>query len=236
MTGRLAEAEIQNGDLRDVPAYSYVAASKALRIPASTLRAWTKGQMYTWEEKVGYFQPVIRLTESRDGQLSYHNLIEAFVLRALRTVHRVSMGDVREALRIAEQEFGIERLLIHEDLRFGAGELFLKRYSELVSLTASRQLVMDEMLRLYLSRVEYDEDRLPVRLFPLTRGEVEDSPRIIEINPFISFGRPIVASRGISTSAIQARIDAGETVEHVAKDYDLTTKEVEEAIRYEVAA
>ena len=236
MTQQATEAVALDGDIRDLPTYTYVEASKALRIPASTLRAWTKGQTYRWKDRVGYFHPVILLPKAADGQLSYNNLIESFVLRAIRTVHRVSLSDVRAALEIAEHEFGIERLLIHEDFRFGAGEFFLKRYSELVSLTASRQIVMHEMLKIYLARVEYDEDRLPYRLFPLTRGEVADSPKIVEINPFISFGRPIVARRGISTAAIQSRIDAGETVGHVAEDYKLTPEEVEEAIRYEVAA
>jgi hypothetical protein len=42
--------------------------------------------------------------------LSFWNLIEAHVLRALRTEHAVSVKALRKALDYAEKELGIERL------------------------------------------------------------------------------------------------------------------------------
>jgi uncharacterized protein (DUF433 family) len=41
---------------------------------------------------------------------------------------------------------------------------------------------------------------------------------------------------GVSTSAIAARIDAGESVDDIAADYDLGLPEIEQAILYERAA
>ena len=41
---------------------------------------------------------------------------------------------------------------------------------------------------------------------------------------------------GVSTEAIAERIDAGETVADLAKDYDLKPEEIEEAVLYERAA
>jgi len=221
-------------DLRDVPAYSYVEAGKVLRIPHTTVRAWCKGQWYESGGERRRFKRVIQLPTGHGTGLSYYNLIEAWVLRAMRTREGISLRAVREALDNAEESYDIDRLLIHRDLRFGAGELFLKQYSDLVSLKDSYQYNMFDTLKMYLHRVEYDEHGLAVQLFPLTRGD--ESPTIIEVNPFISFGRAIVARRGISTRAIVGRIDAGETPEHVAEDYGLRIEEVAEAIQYEVAA
>src|SRR5690606_19924511 len=84
-------------DRRDVPAYTYAQAAMALRLPVSTLRAWTHGQNYTpprGERK--RFEPLISLPpyEYEPG-LSYNNLIEAFALRALRTRHHIDMRQVR---------------------------------------------------------------------------------------------------------------------------------------------
>ena len=58
----------------------------------------------------------------------------------------------------------------------------------------------------------------------------------IAIDPKISFGRPVVISRGISTAAIVARIDAGETVADLAADYDLSVAEIDDAVLYERVA
>jgi len=56
------------------------------------------------------------------------------------------------------------------------------------------------------------------------------------IDPQISFGRPVVSKAFISTRSIVDRIDAGETVEAVARDYNLTREAVEEAVVYERVA
>ena len=42
--------------------------------------------------------------------------------------------------------------------------------------------------------------------------------------------------RGVSTATIAERIDAGESVEDVAADYDLGQAEIEQAALYERAA
>lgn len=223
-------------DPRDLPAYTYQEAGRALNIPPTTLGAWVRGQSYTTKEGKAYFERLIQRPEPLDTRLSFHNLIEAHILRALRTVHEFSMAAVREALEIAENEHHISRLFIHEDFRWAPGELFLKRYQSLVTLTRSEQFVMQDMVELYLERVDYDDERLARRFFPLTRGPFSPAPKTIVLDPRISFGRPIVASRGISTSAIRSRYDAGEGMDHIATDYGLAMEEVEQAVRYEVAA
>lgn len=229
--------QLSKRDVREVPAYTYPEASRAVNIPRSTLRAWVRGQTYRRKEDTGFFEPVIQRPDADDPRLSFTNLIEAHVLRALRTTHDVSMAAVREALDVAESEFGIERLLIHRQLRTSAGDLFLDRYHQIVTLSKSQQLVMRQMFEKYLARVEYDETDLPEKFFPLTEGPLSsDSPRIIALTPYVSFGRPVVLRRGVSTSAIRSRFDAGESVEHIAADYGLEESEVQEAVRYEVAA
>ena len=74
-----------------------------------------------------------------------------------------------------------------------------------------------------------------MRLFPyVAPGPVDE--RHIAIDPNIAFGRPIVLRTGVSTRAIAERIDAGETVQALAEDYDLRPEEIEEAVLYERAA
>lgn len=232
--GTTNQALQERVDPRDLPAYSYVEASKALGIPATTIGAWVRGQRYERKDDTGFFEPVIRRPDPDDTRLSFKNLIEAHVLRSLRTGHDVSLAAVREALRIAEERHGIERLLVHADLKTSAGELFLDQYERLVTLSRSEQFVIRETFLAYLQQVEYDELNLPRRLFPITAGRREEG--IISISPYVSFGRPIITRAGISTSAIRARIDAGETVKHVAEDYEIEEREVDAALRYEVGA
>ena len=57
----------------------------------------------------------------------------------------------------------------------------------------------------------------------------------IVIDPGIAFGRRVVAENGVSRAAIADQIDAGETINGVAADYDLLPAHIEQAVLYERA-
>ncbi len=168
--------------------------------------------------------------------LSFWNLVEAHVVRALRTEHAVSVKALRKALDYAGKELGIDRLLLHQDLRTAkAGRLFLERYGQLIDLSASGQLAMRKVFEEHLKRIEWDEWQFPVRLYPFL-SSASSGERVIAIDPAIAFGRPAMTGAGVSTRAIADRIDAGEAAEDVAEDYGLSTSEIEQAVVYERAA
>jgi len=126
--------------------------------------------------------------------------------------------------------------LLRPELRADAGRVFLDRYGELIELTASGQLAMRRLFDEHLKRIEWDSSRFPVRLYPFLSASAPSSERPIMIDPRIAFGRPVVASRGITTSTIAERVDAGESLNDIATDYDLAQSDIEEAVVYERAA
>lgn len=225
----------QTFDTRDRPAYGLTEAVRYLKLPAATLRSWVVGREYPRGDSTARFKPLIRPASSQPLLLSFYNLVEAHVLRSLRTDHGVAIKQVREAIRYAEREFKIERLLLSKDLCTAAGQVFLDQYGKLTNLSASGQLAMRRMLEEHLKRVEWDDWKFPVRLYPYLSTEAGPQ-RPIAIDPAIAFGRPVILRAGVTTSAIAQRIDAGESVEDVAADYDLAPEEVEEAVLYERAA
>jgi uncharacterized protein (DUF433 family) len=168
--------------------------------------------------------------------LSFSNLIEAHVLRALRADHGVSVKALRKAVDYAENRLGIERLLLRPELCSDAGQVFLDRYGELIDLSASGQMAMRQVFQAHLKRVAWDAQRFPFRLHPFVAREGAHQAMPIAIDSAIAFGRPVVISRGITTAAIVARIDAGETVAALAADYDLSSTEIEDAVLYEQVA
>ncbi len=178
---------------------------------------------------------MLKLAKKDPATLSFSNLIEAHVLRSLRTEHGVPLLHVRQALAYAERELKIDQLLLREELRTAGGDLFLDRYGELMNLSASGQLAMRKVFDAHLKRVEWGSLHFPVRLYPFLVSESADAKSIV-IDPQISFGRPVVSKAFVSTRSIVDRIDAGEKVEDVARDYNLTREEVEEAVVYERAA
>jgi len=222
-------------DPRANPAYPLVEAARYARVPQATLRSWVRGRTYRKAAGVGLSRALIRPPSETPLLLSFDNLIEAHVLRSLRTDHGVPLDAVRQALDYAQAQLGIERLLLSAELRTDAGQLFLDRYGELLNLSRSGQIAMREVFEQHLRRVEWDRVKLPIRLYPFLSAETS-SDRPIAIDPRVAFGRPIVMRSGVSTRAIVDRIDAGEDVADLAGDYDMTEAEIRQAVIYERAA
>jgi len=225
----------QKINLRDQPAYGLAEAGRYLRLPAATLRSWVVGRAYPKGESVAKFQPLIKPAKKEPLVLSFYNLIEAHVLRSLRTEHGVALRELRKAITYAERTLAVERLMLSKELGTHAGEVFLEKYGELINLSKSGQLAMHRLLAEHLKRVEWDEWKFPVRLYPFVSPDSKVA-RPIVIDAAIAFGRPIIHRAGISTAAIAERLDSGESIAALTEDYDLTKEEIEDAVVYERAA
>jgi uncharacterized protein (DUF433 family) len=223
-------------DIRDRPAYSLAEGARYLKLAPATLRSWMLGRQYPTASGSRRFQPLISPASPQPPLLSFWNLIEAHVLRSLRTEHGVSVEALRKALDYSERHLDVDRLLLRKELRTEAGQVFLERYGQLINLSASGQLAMRHLFDEHLKRIEWGVWDFPIRLYPFFSAESHALERPIAIDPQISFGRPVVLRKGISTSAIAERIDAKENVADLAADYGLSPEEIEQAVLYEHAA
>lgn len=222
-------------DPADLPRYSRVDAARATGVPASTIGVWLRGMPYSTKRGKKFYEPVIELPDNDDPRLSFNNILEVSVLRALRLPpHDVELKCVRTAIDRAKTQLNIPRLLIDPRVRSSAGELFLDYYFQLVELSKSQQLAMRSILEHTLKRVEIDED-LRYSFFPMPRY-MSPEARPILVSPYVSFGSAIIERRGISTYAIRSRLDSGESPDNIKADYDLRDDEFQEAILYEAAA
>lgn len=237
MISREETQRILYGDFspEEKPRYSLARAASYLKLSPSTLRSWVRGRTYPKGGKLEVWPPLILA----DHLLSFNNLIEAYVLRALRVDHGVKMAAVREALDYAQREFNIPRLLLSKELQAAPGNVFIDRFGELINLNKSGQLAAKELLKAVLRRVQWSPAGLPVKVFPSVSFDVETlrrAPQYVMIDPAVSFGRPVLVNRGIRTSVIVGRIDAGEHPDDVASDFGLKREELDAAIFYERAA
>jgi uncharacterized protein (DUF433 family) len=114
--------------------------------------------------------------------------------------------------------------------------LFIEQYGQVVNVSEEGQMEMKSVLDAYLKRIQWNEDGIPIRLFPFTRTKYENSPPFVAIDPRIRSGRPCIAGTGVPTSMIAERHEAGDSIALLAKDYGRSQEEIEEALRYESRA
>jgi uncharacterized protein (DUF433 family) len=212
-------------DPRDVPAYSVREASHYLSMPEATVRSWVLG--------MGDFKRVIELPDSETSLLSFFNLAEAHVLRALRSQHGVRLPTIRRALDFVRQRFGWTRPLIQQEFKTDGVGLFVEYLGELVEASGDGQIVMRELLEAHLERLEW-ESNLVARLYPFTRLSCVDAPKTVFIDPRYSFGRPILRESHIATAVIAERYKAGDSIDDLATDYGCARLDIEEGVRCEL--
>lgn len=228
------ESIYEGRDPRELAAYNIAEAAVYLDLPPSTLRTWVCGRHYLTEKGQKFSNPLIilpELTIQGPPYLSFINLIEANVLCALRRHHNLSMPKVREALDYLKTRYPSKHPLADHNFMTDGINLFIEHYGQLIKITDSEQLEMKEVIESYLSRVDWDQSGRPIRFYPLARDLGGKEAKIIVIDPFLSFGRPVLAGTGIRTDIIAERYYAGESMDDIAKDYRRSRREIEEVIR-----
>lgn len=232
---RSTSIPIRSNDARQLPAYTVSEASHYLSIPAATLRSWVAGRPYPTRAGRKFFKPVIVPASNGPLVLSFVNLVEAHVLNAIRRTYDIRLDKVRVAIDYLRRQFASEHPLA--DYRFTTDgiDLFIEKYNGLINISRGGQLEIRQAIETYLRRIERDGSGAAVKLYPFTRNQFPDEPKVVVIDPHVAFGRPVLSGTGIPTFAIAERYKAGESVDELAEDYGRARLEIEEAIRCELA-
>lgn len=220
-------------DLRELPAYTVVEAAGYLRLPVSTLRAWLLGQRYRADDQPKFFKPVIDIADRKERQLSFINLVEAFVLAGIRREHEIPLPKVRKAVDYLHRTFSSKRPLADEQFQTDGIDLFVEKMGSLIGATQEGQIQMREIIRDRLKRVHRDPKGVPEKivLFPAPRDKAGSADVVID--PRLSFGRPVLDRLGVRTAILAERFDAGDDIDVLAREYAAPPEAIQNAIRCE---
>lgn len=206
--------------LMDRPLYTTAHAANLLRMPTSTLRYWLQGRSHGAQT----YLPVLRDSINDDDTVRWGELIEAAVLRHLRTKRKSQMRELRlcrlELLRrYPEHPYPFA----NDSLYFNRGRLVLEDLRGFWE-PATGLALNEEAVKLFVDEVRW-QDHVAVSWRPSP-----EFPNVI-LEPERRFGMPQVA--GVRTQSIFDLIEAGERLEDVASDLDLSPDLAAEAVAYE---
>jgi len=161
------------------------------------------------------------------------NLVEAHVLDAIRREHKVPLHKVRSALDYLREKFPSTHPLAEQRFETNGLDLFIQKYGQLINISKAGQLAIRTLMEAHLQRIERDASGRVVRLYPFVRARHANQPKVIVIDPLVSFGKPVLVGTGIPTSVIAERYKTGESIDELVDDYGRSRLEIEEAIRCE---
>jgi len=221
----------QNNDIRYQPLYSISEASRYVYANNQVLRTWLTGS------SSGQGVPVIEpATREEVDKLSFVNLIEAHMLVALRTTHKISLQKIRAATLWLKKETGSHHPLAECLIQTDGKDIFVEHLGHLISANEKGQIYIRHVIERFLERIERDRNGIPVSFYPFTRGIDTDSPKDIIMTPEIAFGRPVIKGTRISVQMLSERFSAGDSITTLADDYNLNLTLIEEAVRCDKAA
>lgn len=204
----------------DAPAYSGPQASHYVGVPYQTLRGWigSDGLIATPQPNV----------------LSFNNLAEAHILKAMRKTHGLSLQGIRKALAELAQIRQTNHPLLDESFETDGINLCTRDDDRVINLSKRGQQEFREFVALYLQRIKRDAQGVATHLYPFVARDDASEPEYISISPTVSFGRPVLVGTGISTSVIAGRFAARDSVADLAREYQVDSKVLEDAIRWEM--
>jgi uncharacterized protein (DUF433 family) len=238
-------AKEKEADPRLLPIYTVREAAHYLHVPAETLRAWISGRDYPTKSGKRFSPPIIEPPQPFFDQedkkvlaISFINLVEAHVLSSIRTIHGLHLHKARDAARYLRDQFGTSHPLAEFDLDTDGANLFLRQFGKLLNISHGGQLALKEVVEIFLKRIDRDSEGSPLRFYPFTRRDYLTATelKLVVIDPQVSWGRAVLRDTGIPTSMIVQRFWAGDSISHLANDYDRQIVEIEEAIRCELEA
>ncbi len=237
--------KIYGADPREIPLYGFADTARYLKLHVNTLRSWIYGRTYYAENEKRKSLPVIQLPDKNKPLLSFINLVEIHVLSAITRVHKVQFKKVRLALEYLEEKSKSAHPLADTEFWTDEFDLFVEKSGDLICASRDGQMVMQAVIEQYLLRVDRDIDLSAFRIYPFSKeilfsslkekpkSILEKAPKNISIDPLVAFGRPTIAGTGVATNVIAGKFKAGEKIENLAKDYEITATQVREAVEYE---
>jgi uncharacterized protein (DUF433 family) len=209
-------------DRREIPAYGIIEVADYLRVPRKTVEYWVAGGK----------SPLIQAPSTSPPRFTFMNLLECHILSAMRW-KGVKVEKVRRGLEYIGREWPSKHPLLDQLFETDGVDLFISRLpDEIINVSRQGQLGFKGILEAFLERIELDTSRIAAKFFPFVEEKKPGEPKIIEINPSVAFGRPVIAGTGITADVIAGRFAARESVAALAEEYGRPPGEIEEAIRW----
>src|SRR5438552_17387091 len=151
-------------DPRVMPRYGVNEAACYLGAPASTIRAWFFGMPYGRKNNRRWFAPV--LTPASDDLLSFYDIASAHVLLAMKSqgVKSEDLRHVVNSLRIDPRFDERYPLLGRTFWLFGRRVVTKELGKRLVHSRYGTQYGIRQVLDKFLSRLDLDRDKMPLRI------------------------------------------------------------------------
>lgn len=211
-------------DIFSDPLFTPLEVSHYLKIPRSTVYYWLK----TGSD---HDTPLVHhITPERRGAASvpFAALVEAFVLRALRNELQFTKRQITDTVADVRENFGTDFALASRRIATDGVDIFIQHNEGEFVRVGDHQILIRDVVGDYLRYITWSPNSEYAASLQLpTFGD-----RVpVVVDPKFAWGAPVILHNKIPVQAVLDLWAAGEPISVVAREYGLTTDEVEEVCR-----
>lgn len=161
--------------------------------------------------------------------VSFHTLIEFYIFFQLKEVGVPTQQILNAHSELSKRfntafPFAISHI-INKINCFGKRIVFEINDEELINLDSTKQLNL-KFIKSFAHKLEFDRDSLANRFYPLGKD------RNVVVDPSHQFGQPVIKNTNIYPQTIYNLYIANESKKFIAESYDISLKQVNDAIEY----
>jgi uncharacterized protein (DUF433 family) len=170
--------------------------------------------------------------------LSFKDLAQAYFIEFICKHVGISGSKAREILNNARLETKSRYPLLRKNIKVLFKHILMdkpatgNRRRHVVDLSQHRQLVMEEVVDLFASRIRRNAQGELEQIYPWRLWKEGDKRRPVTIDPRIMSGRLVITGTRIPVQMVVLRKKSGEQIREIAKDYGLTQETIRQALRH----
>lgn len=187
----------------DYPAYPTAEAARLADLSSGQVKRWLRGYEFAYRAKsephVRHSQKPPVIPRKPDPLRTYASFLDVIDLLLVSQFleHGLSLQQVRLEFAEAKRILQVDHLAYETFFTIGRKVFLEIDAGYIVALSTGGQLAIDNVIRQLGEQIEFDEEtKLAIRWYPL------HPDRRVVVDPFISFGRPVISGRRITTSNI----------------------------------
>ena len=168
-------------------------------------------------------------TVGKSKAVSFHTLVEFYIFYQLKESGVSTQGILKahkELSQIFKTPFPFAKSEILDGINcFGKKIVFEMNNDEIIDLDSTKQLNL-KFIKNFMHKLEFDNNSLAMRLFPLGKKNS------VIVDPKHQFGQPTIQGTNLFPETIYNLYKKKETKKFIASSYDISIKQVNDAIDY----
>lgn len=160
--------------------------------------------------------------------VNFYALIELAVFFLLRDKYDLSIHQINEARATMASTLNTPYPLAMYPVLTGEKTIFYEYLGELIRTDKrnKNQITLRAIVRPLLDKIEFDEDNVALKYYPLGKDAE------VVVDPKHQFGQPTIKGTNIRVDVLAQMFENGESEKSLQSLYELTPKQVSDALRY----